>query len=110
MLKHTTNPNLRKTPPGLLLRALSAIGSKIFQTDDSRAREQGWQIVPRRGGLSRTYRDPRFDCLMPCPGCNGRGLNPNRITCSVCDGSGRLVLDRADATQLRAEQPGGGRS
>jgi RecJ-like exonuclease len=110
MLDHTTNPNLRKTPRDLLLRTLSAIGSKIFRTDDCRARDRGWQITSRHGGLSRTYRDPRFDSLIPCPACNGRGYNPDRITCSGCDGSGRLVLDEADATQLRRGQQGGGRS
>jgi hypothetical protein len=110
MLDDTTNPNLRKTPRDLLLRMLSAIGSKIFRTDDSRARDRGLQIIPRHGGLSRTYRDSRFDYLIPCPACNGRGFNPDRTTCSGCDGSGRLVLDRADATQLRRGQPGGGRS
>src|SRR4030081_3579219 len=63
MLDHTTNPNLRKTPRDLLLRVLNAIGSKILQIDDRRPRYHGWQITPHRGGLGRTYRDPRFDPL-----------------------------------------------
>jgi hypothetical protein len=61
MLEHTTNPNVRKTHSDLLVRVLSAIGGTIFRAPDSRAREHGWQIIPRHGGLSRTYRDPRFD-------------------------------------------------
>ena len=73
MLDHTTDPNLRKTLRDLLLRVLSAIGNMIFRADDRRAREQGWQITPRQGGLSRTYRDPRFDSLVSCPACDGRG-------------------------------------
>jgi hypothetical protein len=101
MLDHTTNPNPRKTPRDLLLRALSSIGGKIFRTDDCHARDRGWQIIPRHGGLSRTYRDPRFDYLIPCPACNGRGYNPDRTTCFGCRGSGRLVLDRAGTTQPR---------
>jgi len=47
MKDHTTNPVVRKTLRDLLLRGLSAIGSKIFQADDCRARDRGWQISPR---------------------------------------------------------------
>jgi hypothetical protein len=110
MSDHTTNPNLCKTPRDLLLRALGAIGSKIFRADDCRARDRGWQIIPRHGGLSRAYRDPRFDYLIPCPACNGRGHNPDGATCSGCHGSSRLVLNSADATQPRRGQRGGERS
>jgi hypothetical protein len=109
MLDHTTNPNVRKTPRDLLLRILSAIGSKIFRTDHCRAHDRGWQITPRHGGLSRTYRDPRFDYLTPCPACGGRGYKPERTTCSGCHGSGRFVLDRADTTQPRPGHHEGGR-
>ena len=104
MLDHTTNPNMRKTPRDLLLRALSAIGGKIFRTGDHRAHDRGWQVIPRHGGLSRTYRDPRFDYLIACSACNGRGYNSDRIGCSDCRGSGRLVLDRASTTQSGREQ------
>lgn len=109
MLDHTTNPNLRKTLRDLLLRVLSAIGNKIFRADDHRARERSWQIVPRHGGLSRTYRDPRFDYLIPCPACNGRGYDPNRTSCSDCRGSGRLVLDPAMTTKAGQGQQERGR-
>jgi RecJ-like exonuclease len=109
MQDHTTNPNLRKSPRNLLLRMLSAIGSKIFRTDDCRARERGWQVTPRYGGLSRTYRDPRFNSLTPCPACDGRGYNPDLTTCSRCAGSGRLVLDGSNTTQPRRGQQEWGR-
>jgi diadenosine tetraphosphatase ApaH/serine/threonine PP2A family protein phosphatase len=92
---HTTNPVVRKTGKDLLLRWLSAIGSKIFRTDDCRARDEGWQIIPRHGGLSRTYRDARFDYLISCAACDGRGCNPRGATCSGCHGTGRIVLDPA---------------
>jgi hypothetical protein len=62
-------------PRDLFMSVLSAIGGKIFRTGDCRARDQGWQIIPRRG-LSRTYWDPRFDYLMPCPACNGAAITP----------------------------------
>jgi hypothetical protein len=99
MLDHTTNPNLRKTLRDLLLRAFRAIGSKIFRTDDRRARQRGWQIIPHHGGLSRTYRDPRFDNLSLCPICRGGGDNLCRTTCPGCCGSDSLVLGRVGATQ-----------
>ena len=110
MLDHTTNPILRKTPRSLLFRALSVLGSKIFRTDDHRARERGWEIISRHGGLSRTYRDPRFDRIIPCSACNGRGYNPDRITCPDCCGSGRLVLDRAKTTRSGRVQQESGQS
>jgi hypothetical protein len=63
MLDHTTNPNVRKTPLDLVIRLLRTLGGKIFQADDRYARDRGWQITSSRSGLSRTYRDPRFDSL-----------------------------------------------
>ena len=38
---------------------LRRAGDRWFAAPDAAARERGWQIVPRRGGLSRTYPDPR---------------------------------------------------
>jgi hypothetical protein len=105
MKDHTTDPVVRKTLRDLLQRGLSAIGSKIFRTDDCRARDRGWQIIPRRSGLSRRYRDPRFDCLISCTACTGRGCNPDGATCSDCHGTGRLVLDPVAVSQQRRRQP-----
>jgi hypothetical protein len=105
MKDHTTNPDVRATVTDLLLRALSAIGNKIFRADDRRARDQGWQIIPRRGGLSRVYRDPRFDRLLPCTACNGRGCNPRGTTCCACHGVGRIVLDPAAVSRPGRGQP-----
>lgn len=110
MQDHTTNSNVRKTYRDLLFRVLSKIGSKTFEKDDCRARDRGWQIIPRHGGLSRTYRDPRFDYLIICPACDGLGCNAEHTTCSSCRGSGRTVLDRADAPQPRQGQQAWGRS
>jgi hypothetical protein len=101
MKDHTINPDVRATVTDLLLRALSAIGDKIFQADDRRARDHGWQVVPRRGGLSRSYRDPRFDRLVACATCNGCGCNPQGVACSACHGAGRIVLDRAAVSPPR---------
>jgi hypothetical protein len=95
MKDDTTNPVVRKTLRDLLLRGLSAIGSKIFQADDCRARDRGWQIIPRHSGLSRRYRDPRFDYLNSCTACNGHGCNSGGVTCSGCNGTGRIALGPA---------------
>lgn len=96
MLDHTTNPNVRKTPLDLLLRLVRAFGSKIFQKDDQFAADQGWQIVSRHGGLSRTYRDPRFNSLASCPVCDGLGNVPDSSICTRCGRSGRITLDETN--------------
>ena len=36
---------------------------RAFQDQDARARQHGWTVEVRQGGLSRRYRDPRFDSL-----------------------------------------------
>jgi hypothetical protein len=105
MKDHTTNPVIRKILRDLLLRRLGAIGSKIFREDDRRARDRGWQIIPRHGGLGRTYRDPRFDHLVGCAACNGNGCDPDGITCSGCHGTGRITLGPAAVSQLGRGQP-----
>jgi hypothetical protein len=48
-------------------------GGRLFQAEDARARQHGWQITVDRGGLARTYRDPRFDHFRRCPACAGTG-------------------------------------
>jgi len=105
MKDHTTNPDNRKTLRDLLLRALSAIGSKIFEEDDRRARDRGWEILPRHSGLSRNYRDPRFDYLTACAACNGRGRQPDGTACSDCDRTGRIVLNPTAVSQPGRGQP-----
>lgn len=105
MKDHTTNPNVRATITELLLRGLRAIGDKIFQADDCRANEQDWQIIRRHGGLSRGYRDLRFDRLLTCKACNGRGCDLAEVTCPICDGAGRIVLDPAEASEPGRSQP-----
>jgi hypothetical protein len=105
MKDHTIDPDVRATVTDLLVRGLSAIGDKIFGSDDCRARERGWQIIPRHGGLSRSYRDPRFDSITPCTTCNGRGCNARGATCTGCDGTGRIVLgSAATSRQERGSQ------
>jgi hypothetical protein len=99
MQDHTTNPVVRKTLRDLLIRGLNLIGNKIFQADDRHAHDRGWQINSRHGGLSRTYRDPRFDYVIPCPTCKGRDRDLSGLTCPACNGAGRTVVNPAEASE-----------
>lgn len=89
---------------GLLKRGTSALGRQIFRSSDHQARQYGWQVTPRRGGLSRTYRDPRFDYLIACRTCGGHGRNPHGVNCSDCQGTGRISLDSDVISKPRREQ------
>jgi hypothetical protein len=80
----------------LLIRAFS---DQLFQADDARASQYGWQITSRHGGLTRTYRDPRFDRLRSCPACGGNGRNPDDRACDRCAGTGRITVSH----ELRPE-------
>jgi hypothetical protein len=41
----------------------TAITNRIFAGPDTRARQHGWSVEIRHGGMSRRYHDPRFDSL-----------------------------------------------
>ena len=70
---------------------LSAAGDRIFFRCDEEACWRGWQIIRRRGGLARTYRDTRCDTLVSCPRCGGNGGHEREEACRLCDGTGRLA-------------------
>jgi hypothetical protein len=73
---------------GLLTRA----GDLVFAADDREALWRGWDIQRRQAGLSRRYRDPRFDSLIRCPHCRGIGTTAARSLCAHCSGSGRICV------------------
>jgi hypothetical protein len=77
-----------------LLSWLAAIpgrlGGRLFATNDDEARWHGWVITKTRGGLARSYRDPRFDALAGCPACRGSGAVAE-LACTPCLGTGRLT-------------------
>ncbi|MGP0028745.1 MAG: hypothetical protein ACLPKE_36130 [Streptosporangiaceae bacterium] len=77
---------------GRLARLIRAAGDRLFQAEDARARQCGWQITARRGGLARTYRDPRFDRFRSCPACRGTGTGTAEKPCDRCDGTGRITV------------------
>ncbi|HYS31686.1 MAG TPA: hypothetical protein VEM58_05445 [Streptosporangiaceae bacterium] len=47
---------------GLRKRA-TRFGERVFAAPDALARDRGWQVIIERAGLSRRYRDPRFDTV-----------------------------------------------
>ena len=79
---------------GRLALLIRAAGERVFQAEDERARQYGWQITARRGGLARTYRDPRFDRFHGCPACRGTGTGPAEDPCERCGGTGRITVSQ----------------
>jgi RecJ-like exonuclease len=77
---------------GRLALLVRAAGDRLFQAHDERAGQYGWQITVRRGGLARTYRDPRFDRFRSCPDCRGTGIDLAEEPCDRCGGTGRVTV------------------
>jgi hypothetical protein len=77
---------------GRLALLIRRFGDWLYQADDARARQYGWQITIGRGGLARTYRDPRFDRFRRCPACGGTGTCLGGESCGRCAGTGRISL------------------
>jgi hypothetical protein len=73
-----------------LARSLNLNGQRLHAETDAMARQRGWQITQRNGGLGRRYRDPRFDFLTSCPSCRGTG-DADEAPCEQCGGIGRLT-------------------
>jgi RecJ-like exonuclease len=83
---------------GRLSLLIRRFGNWLFQAEDARARQHGWEITVDRGGLARTYRDPRFDRFRRCPSCDGTGACRNREPCGLCAGTGRITLAERSLT------------
>jgi len=69
-------------------------GDRWFAMNDTEAYWWGWQISKARGGLSRRYRDTRFDALAVCTRCTGAGVRAD-APCGPCLGTGRITLGEA---------------
>lgn len=76
--------------------AIDTFAQGLFASSDAAAQQYGWRVTPTRIGLGRQYRDPRFDTLMSCPGCRGRGVRSSGIKCPTCRGSGRVMIKPND--------------
>ncbi len=81
-------------PGGWLAGLPHRIGDLLFAGNDEEARWRGWSIEQRHAGLTRMYRDPAFDRLVPCPDCRGAGVTMAESRCAPCSGTGRLTLDQ----------------
>jgi RecJ-like exonuclease len=77
---------------GRLARLIRAAGNRMFKAEDAHARQYGWQAMVRRGGLARTYRDPRFDRFRGCPVCRSTGTGRAERPCDHCGGTGRVTV------------------
>jgi DnaJ-class molecular chaperone len=86
---------------GRLVRLVRAAGDRLFQAEDIRASQNGWLITARRGGLARTYRDPRFDRFRNCPACCGTGTGSAEKPCNRCDGTGRIAVSQTPLADRR---------
>jgi hypothetical protein len=51
------------TLAGWLANLPHRAGSRLFAINDTEAGWRGWEVTELRGGLGRSYRDPRFDLL-----------------------------------------------
>ena len=76
-----------------ILELTDRLGAALFARSDARARDCGWEVTRSRSGLRRSYRDPRFDLLHPCPLCHGAGTMLRGADCGRCHGTGRIVHD-----------------
>ena len=103
MVYFTSPPNENKTQFHVvrwLGWRVAALGARLFAVPDRTAIQHGWVITRRHGGLARSYRDPRFGWLLPCPRCAGRG-GVDGEPCLLCDATGRVTR----APRLEGQSP-----
>lgn len=93
-LANISSLNSGNKPPAPLVarmaRLLDNMGQRLFASADARARQRGWEVTQRSGGLGRSYRDPRFNSLVRCASCRGTG-EVDEAPCGPCGGTGRLT-------------------
>jgi hypothetical protein len=87
-------------PARWLAGRVAVAGARLFAVQDRIAMQHGWVITKRRGGLGRSYRDPRFDWLRSCSLCEGRGVVEDQ-PCEPCGATGRVSL----APYLEGQSP-----
>ena len=84
---------------------LRRLAARLFREQDAAAVRHGWQIETGRTGLSRVYRDPRFDRFARCPQCRGSGTDQDQEPCPNCAGTGRIVLGLDSVSGARRSRP-----
>ena len=96
-MKATTEADQRNRFRYWIVQGLRRVGDLLFARADAAAHERGWQITVRYHGLGRAYRDPRFDRLVTCRFCCGRGrIGRDETYCRPCRGTGRAVKPGLD--------------
>ena len=75
--------------PRRITRLLDTLDRWLFREPDLRATARGW-TVSRSQRFEREYRDPRWDLVVRCDGCDGEGTR-GAHTCPDCDGRGRVL-------------------
>jgi hypothetical protein len=69
-----TGPTTGQILLGWLAVLPGRLGDRLFTLNDDEAGWRDWQVIKTRGGLARTYRDPRFD--RPARERSGRPVSP----------------------------------
>jgi hypothetical protein len=88
-VKQATSRVDRHASLNWIARALQLIGGP-GPADDTLPDRDGFKV--RRQGLTRTYRHPWFDHLVPCPDCLGAGCEAYYLPpCPSCAGKGRIL-------------------
>lgn len=64
-LRTTAGLAMRKRIRGWLVSRIRARSDRLFHNLDEQARQLGWKMETGPYGLSRSYRDPRFDERQP---------------------------------------------
>jgi hypothetical protein len=83
-----------------LARAVGRAGARHFEDDDAFALRHGWTITIQRGGLARSYRDPRFDALVACLICAGACVSTEEA-CSRCGAPSPVGVSELDLVEVR---------
>jgi len=92
IMNANADPPVGQAPFSRLRAFILRLGASLHAAADAGARRRGWTVTPSASGLSRSYRDPRFDRFARCPACAGKGRDASTGTaCLPCDGSGRVV-------------------
>jgi hypothetical protein len=83
----------RPSRPGMRIAGIiRQLGDIVFFANDVEARQWGWTIERRHGGLGRRYRDPLFDTVATCLHCRGLGVAAADSWCVKCSGTGRVMI------------------
>jgi hypothetical protein len=61
--RSAAGPAMRERIRGSLVARIRAYSDRLFRDLDEQARQHGWKMETGPYGLTRSYRDPRFEAL-----------------------------------------------